>query len=171
MTLYIPIKKTGRMIETQVADFAGVPIESIAAIESAIDSSPAFRYAIEYGLKQSVNDAHANEPDHAKADALADKKLAALLAGTIRDRGETESIDPVAQEAMNEARKLFNAAPNKLVALVKFREDWKRAKGEEIAAKDAKKMIVETIARQETTIATAKASIEARKIRAAEITF
>lgn len=75
-------------------------------------------YVIKYGLTQILNDAHssvtpASEPDDdarkAKALSLAEKKLAALVAGEVRSHG-TRTGDPVMAEAIRLATQIVRNA-------------------------------------------------------------
>lgn len=75
------IGKTGHKVEI---DFESLPEQSQ-------------RYLIEYGLKQSMNDCRSGEPDAKKAIDLVERKLAALVSGSLRIVGRT-GMDDVATE-------------------------------------------------------------------------
>jgi hypothetical protein len=76
-------------------------------------SADIHRYAYEYGLRQIINDAMADKTDddgNALAPevivAKADKRIDALMAGTIKQRGvgSTEPLDPIEAEAWRIAK-------------------------------------------------------------------
>lgn len=62
-------------------------------------------YLIRYGLKQALNDAHAamkpSDKDYSSANVLAqvEKRLANIMAGTVKAMGTREASDPIGAEA------------------------------------------------------------------------
>lgn len=58
------------------------------------------QHVVMFGLKTMLNNAHREEDDEAAAIALAEKKLAALMAGTVRVRaaGPASPLDRAAEE-------------------------------------------------------------------------
>lgn len=68
-------------------------------------STVATDYLIRYGLKQALNDCHAamkpSDPDYSEANVLAtvEKRLAAIMSGTVRQAGTREASDPIGTEA------------------------------------------------------------------------
>lgn len=81
---------------------AGVDVDvSFIPAELWAESAP-LRYIVEYGFKQSLNDAIASpdwkgKPELARAQVL--KRLDAIMAGSVRAIGTRETSDPVAAEA------------------------------------------------------------------------
>jgi hypothetical protein len=61
---------------------------------------PVILWAIRHGLKQSVTDAHSGEKDKGKAHAMADARLAVILAGGVSTRAGGRRSDPVVAEAI-----------------------------------------------------------------------
>lgn len=79
-------------------------------VELDMSNQAAIHYLIEYGLKQSLNDSIAavkvTDTDYTREGcrALAEKRLAAILAGTVKQAGTREASDPVGVEAKKLAR-------------------------------------------------------------------
>lgn len=86
-------------------------------IDVTIDSTnqAAIDYLVEYGLKQSLNDAIAaikvTDADYTVdgTKAIVEKRLAAIMAGTVRQAGTREASDPIMAEAKKLARQSFNS--------------------------------------------------------------
>lgn len=87
-------------------------------------------YIFTYGLRHALNDAMANKKDENGADlphdqikAKAEKRLAAMYAGELRQRGEgAEPADPIEAEA-------HKLAKQHLIATFTGTEAWKAASG------------------------------------------
>lgn len=93
-------------------------------------NEPAIAYLVEYGLKQSLNDAIAaikvTDADYSPeaTRAIVEKRLAAIMTGTVRQAGTREASDPVGAEAKKLARAAFNAKPEQTrkAAMTAFRQ-------------------------------------------------
>lgn len=112
----IPVSKVSRGINLDVVDLlpADAADEMVAAFVSAWEASPALRYAVQYGLTQSVNDAHAamklsdNSPD--AIVAVAEKKLEAILTGSVSRGGGGATRNPLETEIRKLATQSVKAA-------------------------------------------------------------
>jgi hypothetical protein len=93
----------------------GIEPEQFVAIWNA---SPALRYIVDYGWKQTLNDAIAGikltDKDYSVRTTLAivEKKIAAIIGGTVKaGRTVVRAADPIAAEARHIAEALFKAKP------------------------------------------------------------
>jgi hypothetical protein len=93
----------------------GIEPEQFVAIWNA---SPALRYIVDYGWKQTLNDAIAGikltDKDYSVRTTLAivEKKVNAILGGTVKaGRTVVRAADPIAAEARHIAEALFKAKP------------------------------------------------------------
>lgn len=79
-------------------------------VELDMANSAAVAYLVEYGIKQSLNDAIAavkvTDADYSPeaTKAIVEKKWAAILSGTVRQAGTREAADPIGAEAKKLAR-------------------------------------------------------------------
>lgn len=79
-------------------------------VELDMSNTAAVAYLIEYGIKQSLNDAIAavkvTDADYSAdaTKAIVEKKWAAILSGTVRQAGTREASDPIGAEAKKLAR-------------------------------------------------------------------
>ena len=142
MEIIIPVAKANESLTVNIGELlADTGHDERAIIESAIARSPAIMYVIHYGLRQSVNDAcaaaKAGDPG---AIGLAQKKLAAIVSGSIGTRGPRESADPVGAIMRREARaEITTAARARGIKLPKAGDPaWDKAIGEYIAAHGAR---------------------------------
>jgi hypothetical protein len=87
-------------------------------VDLDMTNTAAVNYLVEYGLKQSLNDAIAavkvTDADYTAANTKAKvlKRLDAILSGNVRSAGTREASDPVGVEARKLARAAFNAKPD-----------------------------------------------------------
>jgi hypothetical protein len=106
MQLPIYIKKTGRSINVDTLAMVGE--SNVATFDRILETCKPVAYALAYGLTQSVNDAHAAialTEGVDKVMSAAEKKLAAILAGTVKVRGASRThADPIMHEALKIAR-------------------------------------------------------------------
>src|SRR4030095_15570030 len=105
MQLPIRIKKTGQTINVDTLAMVGNNPAFAVQLEAVLAHKP-----VMYGLTQSVIDAHATltlaGDGVEKVMAAAQKKLAAILTGTVKVRGTTVThADPIMHEAMKLANK------------------------------------------------------------------
>jgi hypothetical protein len=81
-------------------------------------TSPALMYLIEYGIKQSLNDAIAavkvTDEDYTveTTRAIVEKRWAAILSGNVRQAGTREASDPIGVEAKRIAAGWFKTLPD-----------------------------------------------------------
>lgn len=128
-------------------------------------NSAALRYVVEYGLKQSLNDAIAavktTDTDYSReaTGAIAAKRLDAILSGTVRQPGTREASDPVGVEAKKLAREAFNKKPEAVrAAAIRAVE----ATQPDIKTAAAVAIIVAAMAKTDAWRAAAEESIAAR---------
>lgn len=132
----------------------------------------ALRYVVEYGLKQSLNDAIAavktTDTDYSReaTGAIAAKRLDAILAGTVRQAGTREATDPVGVEAKKLARAAFVAAPKATQAEAYRQLENAGFKG---SAAEGLALIVAKMAAAPTWRAAAEKTIAARKAAVADV--
>lgn len=107
-----------------------------------------------YGLRQLVNDAMASGETFADKEALADKRIANLIAGTLRASAIREG-DPIRAEANRIAKAKVERAI--------------RAKGGKIADYDVKALVAKLLAKDASITATAKANVEATQALDVEV--
>src|SRR6185369_10463071 len=122
-------------MDVQIGKGITMPVDPTALPQAALD------HVIYIGLRNILMDSHAgistDEPDYqAKAEAVANKKLAALMAGEVRVASTREG-DPVKAEAVRIATDRIKAALRKAGRKVSD-VDAKalRAKAGELVAKD-----------------------------------
>lgn len=102
------------------ADPINVDVTKLGLDEGTWQASAPLRYVVEYGLKQSLNDAIAavkvDAPDYSRANAgaLVEKRLNAILTGSVKQAGTREASDPVMAEARKLAKAAFNAKPEQV---------------------------------------------------------
>lgn len=121
-------------------------------------------HVFSYGLRQLVNDAMASGENASDKEALADKRIANLLAGTLRASAIREG-DPIRAEAIKIAtqrveaaiRKTHNADPAKCPKLA----DWK--------ASDVRARALALIDKDPAIMAIAKANVEATQALDVEV--
>ncbi len=91
-------------------------------------------YLVQYGLRQSLNDAAAGAQDQPEAQGKAQMRLDAILAGTMGQRrnGTRQPADPVEAEAKHLAQQRVKAA---IRAKGKTLKEVGRAKVEEMTEK------------------------------------
>ena len=111
MQLPIYIKKTGRSITVDTLAMVGE--SNVAMFDRILETCKPVAYALAYGLTQSVNDAHAAialSEGVDKVMSAAEKKLAAIIAGTVKVRGAARThANPIMHEAMKIARAWWKA--------------------------------------------------------------
>lgn len=83
----VAITKGRELIGTREVDISNLPPASLY-------------YLMAYGLKQSLNDAHASAKDLTEALASVDKRLQKILDGTMGERATREALDPIEAEAI-----------------------------------------------------------------------
>lgn len=149
------------------ADAVTVDVAKLGLTESAMEN-PALRYVVEYGLKQSLNDAIAgvkvDAPDYnrANATALVLKRLDAIMAGNVRQPGTREASDPIGVEAKKLARAALMADDQKRkAAMTAVRQAGNAGKDAEIIALIVGKMAENAVWRDaaEKSIAAKKAAV------------
>lgn len=131
----------------------------------------ALRYVVEYGLKQSLNDAIAavktTDTDYSReaTGAIAAKRLDAILNGTVRQAGTREAADPIGVEAKKLARAALVADDQKKKAAMTA---WRQAGG---TGTDPEVLtaIVAKMAAAPTWRAAAEKTIAARKAAVADV--
>lgn len=122
-------------------------------------------YLIRYGLKQALNDSHAamkpSDPDYSSANVLAtvEKRLAAIMSGTVRQGVAREASDPIGAEAKKIAAEWWKALG-----------DQKRKanlttvmKAHNMDEKSARAAILASYAKRPETRADAEENLNARK--------
>lgn len=118
----------------------------------AYDNSAALRYIVDYGWKQSLNDCisavktSANDYTVEKTLALVEKKMAAIMAGTVRQAGVGRTVsDPITAEARKLARAAFMAKGDQIRknAMTAFRKAGVTGKDAEIVAAIVTKMVAD----------------------------
>jgi hypothetical protein len=129
--------------------------------------STALRYIVQYGFKQSLNDAHATMTKKSGAtDAIAmsavDKRLDAIMSGTVKQAGTRQVRDPVGAEANRLAWAFWHVktrgnAAYRVAAIAKARAMLKMVDADE---KDIVRAIVASLAAQPSRIDEARANIE-----------
>jgi len=173
MQLPIYIKKTGETITVSTFDLVNGNEIAAAQLDLMLANCKPVAYAIAYGLTQSVNDAHAAltraVDGTEKVMAAAQKKLNAILAGTVKVRGAARThADPVMHEATKLANKWWkgkgdggqNAAIGKI-----------RAKGgrfDDMNDSDIIEIILASFAQSDATQAKAQAIVDANALTADE---
>lgn len=98
-------------INITVANIATVTCGNAGSFAVNLESMPqaSLDYIFAYGLKQCLSDARSAAKSADEAKGMVQKKLDALLAGTIRVAG-SRTTDPVGQEAKRLARLAIDAA-------------------------------------------------------------
>jgi len=157
---------------------AGVTIDPLEMIPDGFDQaqfraiwegSPALRYIVDYGWKQTLNDAIAGikltDKDYSVSmtRAIVEKKINAILGGTVKaGRTVVRAADPIAAEARHIAEALFKAKP---VETRKAAIAAMRATDTEAFADDAKARaaIIKLIADTDGVKAQAAATVAARQ--------
>ena len=128
----------------------------------------AVNYLVEYGIKQSLNDAIAaiktTDADYTVANtkAIVEKRWAAILSGTVRQAGTREASDPYAAETRRLALATFKAL-NDQVRKTAMTRLMKAGMNE----KDAKAHIIALYMADAGIVADAKANVDAMKAKAA----
>lgn len=140
--------------------------------ESLMNESAALRYVVEYGFKQSLNDAIAaiktTDKDYSTENtvAMAAKRLDAIMTGSVKSRGTGEGpADPYAVEARKLARAAFMAKPEqarKAAVLTIMKRDG-------VDDKTATRSIIAAFAEQPAIMEKAIANVDAARAAAAEM--
>ena len=112
MKLSIYLKKIDQHLSVDTLDLAGGNESFRDQLDSIIDNCKAVSYSLLYGLTQSVNDAHAPIALTEGVDKIrvaAEKKLKAILSGTVKVRGSSAGggLSPVATVAAQLAHKMW----------------------------------------------------------------
>lgn len=164
----IPVKKIGRSIDVDTTRL--IDAERQAEWPAVWNDSARLRYALIYGLTQTLNDAHASLAYPANsADAImgtVQKKLDAVYAGTVRTGGtggESGPVDPVVIEARKLARVAFmkNKKEDREAAVAQMRNMPAFAKYAAGKKRDSRIVaaIVRVMARDESIMATARENV------------
>lgn len=104
MQIMIPVAKCNRAIQVETDRLIDNESDR-AQFAEIMTRSPKLAYPFVYGLTQTLNDAHANEPNVEKAYALAEKKLARVYDGSVQVRGSGgRKGDPIARECAKRAQ-------------------------------------------------------------------
>ena len=107
MLMRVPVKKADSELTFESERMFGGNTEAASVFDGLYNQYPGFRYAVDYGLKQTVNDGHAANTTKGGANSVsvlekARAKLNRAIAGLIqRGGGGRSSIaDPVLRRAM-----------------------------------------------------------------------
>ncbi len=128
-------------MDVQIGKGITIPVEFSTLPQAALD------HVLYIGMRNILMDSHAGiattEPDYqAKAQAVAEKKLAALMAGEVRVQSTREG-DPVKAEAIRIASDRIKAALKKAGRKVSDVDPKAlRAKAVELVAKDESIMVM-----------------------------
>ena len=108
----------------------GTKVPGGVTVELDPTNEKAVAYLVEYGIKQSLNDAIAaiktTDTDYSPENTLARvlKRWDAILTGNVRSAGTREAYDPIGVRARKLARAAFMAKPDqqRKVAMTAFRQ-------------------------------------------------
>lgn len=139
-------------------------------IDLDMTNETAVAYLVEYGIKQSLNDAIAaiktTDADYtiANTKAIVEKRWNAILTGTVRQAGTREASDPYAAETRRLALATFKALDDQVrkVAMTRLMKAGMNEKG-------AKAHIVALYMADAGIIADAKANVDAMRAKAATL--
>lgn len=126
----------------------GTKVPGGVTIDLDMANEKAVAYLIEYGIKQSLNDAIAaiktTDSDYSPETTLSRvlKRWDAILAGNVRSAGTREASDPIGVRARKLARAAFMAKPDqqRKTAMTAFRQAGVTGEDREVIAAIVEKM-------------------------------